>query len=106
MAFLYVNEFENLDGRATVDVVHLPPMGPSSALAIAASPGTSVVLSKTTRFIRLQSDAPCSIKVSRGPVAAGVTLQATATDMRIAANAMGEMFAVSPGSTLNVITNT
>jgi hypothetical protein len=103
MATLYINEFPGLDGRGIVDVLPMPPIG-NSALAIGASPGASVVLSKSTKIIRVQSDAVCSIKVSKGPVAAAPV--AAATDMRIPANAPAEYFAVAPGSTVNVVTNT
>lgn len=103
MAICYINEFSSLDGRGVVDILGLPPIG-NSALAIGATPGASVVLSPTTKVIRVQADAVCSIKVSKGPVA--VAPIAAATDMRIPANSPAEYFAVTPGSTVNVVTNT
>lgn len=103
MATLYISEFPGLDGRAIVEVLPMPPIG-NNAAAIAVSPGTTVVLSKSTKMIRVQADSVCSIKISKGPVATAPV--ATATDMRIPANAPGEYFAVVPGSSVNVVVNT
>lgn len=103
MAICYINEFNSLSDRGVVDILSLPPVG-NNAVAIGATPGASVVLGPTTRVIRVQADAVCSIKVSRGPVAAAPV--ATAADMRIPANSPAEYFVVAPGSTVNVVTNT
>lgn len=105
MAVVYIAEFPGVSQgtgySGAAPVCDWPPIG-KQAVAIGA---LSAKFSPTTRVIRVTTDAICSIAVSKGPPAAGVTFAATANDARFAAGDK-EYLAVTPGSVLSSITNT
>jgi hypothetical protein len=106
MSTLYVAEFASLNNDATAGSGFLagkmPPLA-EQALAIGGTSTPSAPFSQGTRLIRISSDAICSITVGKSD---GTTPLATTGNLRMAANAPPEYFAVTPGARLAVIANT
>lgn len=99
MAVLYIAEFEKV---ATVQGVPtsiaLQPPVAEQTVAIGVGSAASSAFNAATKFIRVHTDAICSIKVSTAPTA-------TALLSRMAAG-QTEYFGVSPGTKIAVIVNT
>lgn len=104
MATLYVDEisFTALAKRTIgpawqgAQAPQYPPIA-SQTLVISGSSNPSNPFAATTTFIRVHTDAICSIAIGPSPTAVG-----TAT--RLAAN-QTEYFGVTPGHSIAVITN-
>jgi hypothetical protein len=102
MATLYITEYA-IQGRDQVGkqmVVALEPPIAEQTVSIGATSAASNALNDATAFVRLATDAICSVAFGTAPTAA-------ATGMRMAANT-AEYFAVPPGKAFKVavITNT
>lgn len=107
MTTLYIAEFPDLAqgiNRGGVDLVDMPPIG-QQVVSLAGGSQVSNPFSSQTKLVRLMADSVCSIVISRGAPAAGVTVAATVTSLRLAAN-YPEYFRVQPGSVLAAIPNT
>lgn len=96
MATLYITEFRDISNPNA-------PIAPGEAIAsqtvaIGGSSTQSSAFNAQTRYVRLHTDAICSIAFGSDPTA-------TATTARMAADAT-EYFTVNPGSKVAVITNT
>lgn len=96
---VYISEYVRigLTPRAHLLAAEEPAIA-SQTVAIGATSAQSNVFNDATTFVRVHTDAVCSIKFGPNPTA-------TATSMRMAAN-QTEYFAVTPGDKLAVITNT
>lgn len=101
MAFLYITEYIDVPQQQGGMI----PMGSEpgvdqAPLAIAGASAASAAFAAATKFVRLHTDAVCSVKFGTVPVA-------TSANKRLAANAT-EYFAVAQGQThkVAVITNT
>lgn len=81
MAVLYIAEFEFLGTEAEGGKMQAPPAPPiaEQTVAIGGVSAQSAAFDKRTRFIRVHTDAICSILVGTNPTA-------TATKTRLAAN--------------------
>lgn len=99
MATLYIAEFAALSGTANFPVAgaFAPPIA-EQTVGISGSSAPSAAFNTNTKFVRIHTDAICSIKFGASPTAA-------ATNMRMAAN-QTEYFGVVPGQKVAVITNT
>ena len=98
MAFLWISEYASMPVQAGkfLGVADEPALVVQPRLAIGGASAASFVFDKSTKFVRLHTDAICSVKF--GAVA-------TLDDARLAANAT-EFFGVRGGDTVNVIANT
>jgi hypothetical protein len=100
MAVLYISEFSELTPTANgvAAVAQEPPLA-EQTLAIAAGSVASLPFNPSTRFVRLHTDAVCSVEF-------GIAPTATATTARMAAN-QTEYFGVprNAGYQVAVITN-
>ncbi|MFA5897882.1 MAG: hypothetical protein WC829_02090 [Hyphomicrobium sp.] len=101
MATLYISEYAYIGGGANgayIGVAPEPPLA-EQALAISGTSNPSAAFNAATWFIRVHTDAICSILVGSGtPVATGVKKRLPADHT--------EYFAVTPGHKLAVISNT
>ncbi len=100
MPTLYITEFEGRtqgEGGSVAAALPLPPLA-QQTVAIAGASAQSAALNAKTRFVRVISDAVCSIEVGANPTA-------TAAKMRLPAN-VPEVFGVTPGQKIAVISNT
>ena len=104
MATLYVTEFTSLDRESGLpgDVIQIalqPPIA-EQTVSISGSHAESSAFNAKTDFVRLHTDAICSIVFGTAPVA-------TTAKCRLAAN-QTEYFGVTPGLSfmVSVITNT
>jgi hypothetical protein len=98
MASLYISEYAELpkqDGQMIL--IGKEPCIASQKLTVGAET-KSTAFQLGTRFVRLHTDAICSIKFGADPTAA-------TTDARLAAGAT-EFFGVTKGHKLSVISNT
>jgi hypothetical protein len=99
MATLYVSEYDHvvslLEGA---NPVAQEPALAEQHIAIGASSVQGSAFSSVTRFVRVHTDAICSIAIGTSPTA-------VATAKRMAANST-EYFGVRGGDTIAVITNT
>jgi hypothetical protein len=96
MTTLYITELAAMPGASKQNAAVWPP----NAEQAVAIPGASQPFGPNTHAIRVAADSVCSINIG-----AGVTSAAT-TQARIAANAVGEYFAVTPGHKIAVAVNT
>ncbi len=99
MAKVYISEFAGIGTGVPGANAAQAPYQPSLAEQVVAIGGSSVPSAKfgaNTRYIRVHTDAICSVRVDAA---------ADANSARMAAG-QTEYYAVKPGSTLNVITNT
>ena len=102
MAFLFVTELKSpLNAPGVVAPVCPLPPEVEQRIAIGAAV-LSAPFGAQTRMIRVAGDAVCSIAIGPGMTTAGVST----SNMRIAANAPGEYFAVKPADIMAVISNT
>ena len=101
MATLYITEFHNQvvdsNGRPLTGRGQLPAVA-EQTVAIGAGSVVSAAFNSQTTFIRVCSDAVCSIVAGAAPTA-------TPNNMRLPANSP-DYFAVKAGQKLAVITNT
>lgn len=98
MAVLFITEFSKLgviDGKTSA-IAMAPPIA-EQTVAIGGSSAASAAFDAATRYVRLHTDAICSVAFGASPTA-------TATKMRLAAG-QTEYFAVPPGGKVAVITN-
>lgn len=100
MAKLYVSEYAAAPGSLATStlLVQEPSLVEQTPVAIGGSSTASAAFGATTRVVRLHTDAICSISFGTSPTA-------TVSTKRMAANAT-EYFAVRPGDSVAVITNT
>lgn len=110
MTTLYITEFASLAQDTTAGGGVLLAKWPYVAKQTLSNTGGSTPsnpFNAATRFIRVHTDAICSIVIGNAGQTAGVAVAPTATtsDARMAANST-EYFAVSPGDKLSVIANT
>ncbi len=100
MAFAYITEYRRqpTDGIQRVLPAGQEPAIATQKIAIGAGSVQSVAFNANTTFIAVNVDATCSFKVGANPTA-------TASDMRISANATMFM-GVYAGDKIAVITNT
>lgn len=96
MATLYISEYTSTGWTSAGGL----PVGqePSQAVQAVAIPGTSAAFQAGTRFVRLHTDAICSI-------AFGATPSASTTTARMNAN-QTEYFGVVEGQKVAVVANT
>lgn len=93
MATVYVSEYGDIRANAAFE-----PRVADQTVAIGAGSAQSAAFNAATRFIRVHTDAICSIDIGANPTA-------TATKSRLAAG-QTEYFYVYPGHKIAVITNT
>lgn len=102
MATLYITEYESLNqshlAGTGAPIVKCPPLA-KQTVAISGSSTASLAFSSTTRIIRVHADSICSVAIGN------VQPVASTSDPRFAAN-QTEYFAVKPGDSLAVISNT
>lgn len=98
MAVLYITEFNAIGGGGNFPVggAYQPPVA-EQTVAIGGGSAQSAAFNTNTLFVRLHTDAICSIEF-------GVSPSATTTTARMAAN-QTEYFNVVPGQKVAVITN-
>lgn len=99
MAVLYITEFNNIGGGARFPVqgAFQPPIA-EQTIAIGGASVQSSAFNKNTLFVRIHTDAICSIEFGANPTA-------TTSTARMAAN-QTEYFSVVPGQKVAVISNT
>ena len=101
MASVYVQEFAGLaatpSGDAMLPVPAQPPLA-SYAVSNAVGPNQGPKYQPTTKWLLIESDAVCSVRVDG--------TNASATDMRIAATLPPLLLQAVPGGNVSVITNT
>lgn len=98
MAVLFITEYAKLapvSGKS-VSVALAPPIA-EQTVAIGGSSVQSSAVNTATRYVRLHTDAVCSVAFGTNPTA-------TATTMRLAAG-QTEYFGVAPSTKIAVITN-
>ena len=99
MAVLYISEFSSLPqiSGGQPQCAPYPPVA-RQTVAIGVSSVSSSAFNAQTKFIRVHTDAICSVDIGAGPVA-------TATTDRLGAG-QTEYFGVTGGHKIAVITNT
>lgn len=99
MAKLYVTEFSNVLDLVggPIQIAATPPIVDQTPVTIGVGSLSSAAFNAATRFVRLHTDAVCS-------VAFGTLPTATANNMRMAAN-QTEYFKVNAGDSVAVIQN-
>ena len=98
MAVLYISEYDNVatDNRGMVQAGQEPAIATQTvAIGVAAQ---SAAFNARTRFVRIHTDAICSVAFGANPTA-------TTSSARMAAN-QTEFFGVVPGHKVSVISNT
>lgn len=100
MARLYVTEFGafTVDAGGLVQIAKTNVVIDQTPIAIGAGSLQSSAFSAGSRYVRVHSDAICSIAFGSNPVA-------TVNNMRLATN-QTEYFAINAGDSLAVIVNT
>jgi hypothetical protein len=100
MAKLYISEYADLPvaNGSRVAVGGEPAIAVQTPVAIGGASAQSAAFNAKTNWVRIHTDAICSIKFGSNPTA-------TADDARLAANAT-EFFKVVAGQKVAVITNT
>jgi hypothetical protein len=99
MALLYIWEFTELVQAGPIPIARAPGILQQTAIAIGAVSTQSPAFNTATRFIRVATDAVCSINIGTNPTAIA---QGSA---RMAAN-QTEYFGVNGGDKLAVIATT
>lgn len=97
MATLYITEFADVNATQGTTIAKQPPVA-EQTVAIGGSSTASSAFNQRTQYVKLSTDAICSILVGSAPTAA-------ATNMRMAAG-QTELFQVPQGFKVAVITNT
>jgi len=102
MAKVYIEEYKEMakiqSSKADLAAPQEPSIVEQTPVAIGVGSAQSAAFNEQTRFVRIHTDAICSIKFGDNPTA-------TADSKRLAANAT-EYFGVVPGQKVAVITNT
>lgn len=100
MAKLYITEFNRLKrpGSDTAQIGSLSTGTDQSPVVISGSSTPSAAFATDTQFIRVHTDAICSVAYGANPTA-------TANSFRMAAD-QTEYFGVNPGDKIAVIANT
>ena len=99
MAVVYVSEFNAIGGTGNFNVVSAQqPSITDQTIAIGGGSVQSAAFNTNTNYVRVHTDAICSIKFGSNPTV-------SAANARLAASAT-EYFVVVPGQKLAVITNT
>ena len=100
MAVLYISEYQDMPmtGSGPAFQAGMEPAIATQTVAIGGTSTQSAAFNASTRFVRLHTDAICSVLFGSNPTA-------TATSPRMAANAT-ELFGVKGGHKVAVITNT
>lgn len=101
MAYLYVSEYEHISLVSGGGV--MVPQEPSVAeqrIAITGTSAASSAFNTRTKFVRVHTDAVCSVKF-----ASSGTPEAVATEKRLASG-QTEFFGVAAGGSVAVISNT
>lgn len=106
MSVVYISEFASVAqatgrGAGVVNIVPMPPLAEQDpAFGTASKP-----FGASTRIIRVNVDAICSIRITRPEaIPASGALAATTAQLRMPAN-QTEYFEVIPGSVLTAISN-
>lgn len=99
MAVLFISEYDNV-ARDNVGMVQAgqEPSITTQTVAIGAGSTQSNAFNANTKFVRIHTDAICSVAFGANPTA-------SATTARLAAG-QTEFFGVRPGHKVAVITNT
>src|SRR5574343_1500902 len=99
MATLYISEYSQagIAGPGMLPVANEPGVT-TQTVSIGGTTAQSSAFGATTRFVRIHTDAICSIAFGSNPTA-------TTSKLRLAAN-QTEYFGVRPGDKVAVITNT
>lgn len=99
MAVLFISEYDNV-ARDNVGMVQAgqEPAIATQTVAIGGASAQSAAFNANTKFVRLHTDAICSVAFGANPTA-------TASTARMAAN-QTEFFGVRPGQKVAVISNT
>ena len=99
MATLYITEFSVLQSKFLYSTAQmaLQPALVDQVVAIGGSSTNSAAFNANTNFVRLHTDAICSIQIGLAPTA-------TTTNARLAANET-EYYGVRPGDKVAVISN-
>lgn len=99
MATLYISEYSEagIKGPGMLPAAAEPGVT-TQTVAISGTTAQSAAFGATTRFVRVHTDAICSIAFGSNPTA-------TTSKLRMAAN-QTEYFAVRPGDKVAVISNT
>lgn len=106
MATLYISEYAAIGGVAgTAAQVPQEPCLTQQTILITGTSAPSINFSANTRFVRLHTDAICSIDFGLGSASATNPALATLVTARMAAN-QTEYFGVTPGGNVAVIANT
>lgn len=101
MAKLYISEYAGQTrdlGGQVVPVGDEPTLVEQTPVAISGSSAVSSAFNSKTRFVRIHTDAICSVKFGTSPTA-------TVNDKRLAAD-QTEYFGVQPGQKVAVTPNT
>lgn len=102
MAKLYISEYKAMakiqSSKEDIAAPNEPALVVQTPVVIGAGSLQSAAFNEETRFVRIHTDAICSVKFGANPTA-------TADEARLAANAT-EYFGVVPGQKIAVITNT
>jgi len=100
MATLYIKEYQYVAStrqQSYVQIGQEPPVA-EQTVAIGGASAQSAAFNANTQYVRLHTDAICSVAFGANPTA-------TISNGRMAAN-QTEYFGVVPGQKLAVITNT
>lgn len=102
MPLLFISEYGEMgqiqSSKSDIAAPREPALVVQTPVAIGGGSVQSAVFGETTRFVRVHTDAICSVKFGASPTA-------TTSDARMAANST-EYFGVVPGQRLAVIANT
>jgi hypothetical protein len=100
MAKLYIAEYsvlKQVEGSGVAQIAQAPPLA-EQTVSIGGSSTQSSAFNAGTNYIRIHTDAICSIAVGSNPTA-------TSSTQRVAAD-QTEYFGVTPAHKIAVITNT
>lgn len=97
MAVLYISEFHDVALMNGLPQIAQTPPAAQQTVAIGGASVQSAAFNALTRFVRVHTDAICSIRFGSNPTV-------VATDARLAAN-QTEYFGVNPGDKIAVISN-
>lgn len=102
MATLYITEFSKpaFTGQSIIPAGALQNVVAEQAISISGSSSASAAFNSATKFVRIHTDAICSIEYADSG-----TPVATTSTMRLPADTV-EYFGVNPGGKIAVITNT
>lgn len=97
MSLFYIWEFSEILTRGNTMIGKAPGVRQQTPLSIGASPTQSLPFAAGTNYIRMHTDAVCSVDIGENPTASINTA-------RMAAN-QTEYIGVNPGDSLSVIAN-